>query len=127
MATRRSAQNDLASSAGRMAVIWGPGVMLLILTGPFGRWPRTIGWTAGLLWLGTLCVWNTTRCRRVHCLFTGPFFLVTAMVSLLAGLGIVSLGVNTWNILSGPILVGGVVLHYVPELIWGRYWRRADG
>lgn len=110
-----------------MAVIWGPGVLLLVLTGPFGGWPRTIGWTAGLIWLGAFCLWNTTRCRRVHCLFTGPFFLVMAMVALLAGLGVVSIGANTWNILSGTILVGGIALYYVPELIWGRYWHRSEG
>ena len=120
------AQNDLASSVGKMATIWGPGVLLIVLTGPLGGWPRTIGWTAGLLWLAAFCLLNSARCQRVHCRFTGPFFLVMAGVTMLAGVGIGSIGADTWNVISGTILVGGVVLYYLPELIWGRYWRRSE-
>jgi hypothetical protein len=119
-------QDDLASSVGRMAMVWGPGVLVILLTEPLGGWARTLGSVAGLSWLGALCLWNTARCRRVHCLFTGPFFLVMAGVSLLTGLGLVSLGPNTWNDLSAVTLVGAIVLYFVPERIWGRYWRPSD-
>ncbi len=119
-------QNDLASTGARAAMFWGPGVLLLALTGQLGWWGRTIGWTAGLTWLAAMCVWNSTRCRRVHCAFTGPFFLAMAVVTLLVGFRIISLGESTWNRLGDTILIGAVVLCFGPELIWGRYWRGAQ-
>jgi hypothetical protein len=118
---------DLASSVWRTALIWGPGLLAISLTGPYGGWMRTIGWILGMLWLAAFCLWNAARCRRVHCLFTGPLFLLLAVAGLLTGLGVVSLGPNTWNILNGVFLVGAVVLCCLPELVWGRYWRRSEG
>jgi len=115
-------QNDLTSTSARTAMFWGPGLLLLILSGNFGWWGHTIAWTAGLLWLAVMCFWNSARCRRVHCIFTGPFFLAMAVVTLLVGFGVFSLGANTWNLLSAVILIGGIVLCCGPELIWGRYW-----
>jgi len=118
-------QNDLASTGSRAAFFWGPGVLLLVLTTQLGWWERTMGWTAGLTWLAATCLWNSARCRRVHCMFTGPFFLAMAVLTLLAGFRIISLGESTWNVLGDAILIGGIVLCCGPELIWGRYWQRA--
>ncbi|HWD67361.1 MAG TPA: hypothetical protein VG227_05305 [Caulobacteraceae bacterium] len=112
-----------------MTLFWGPGVLLILLTGPLGGWARTLGWTAGLLWLAGLCVWNYARCRRVHCAFTGPFFLVMAGATLTAGAGLWSIGPQTWSVLGDAIAIGGFALCFGPELIWGRYWgspRRSD-
>lgn len=117
-------QNDLASGWVRTAINWGPGVLLIIVTGPLGGWERVVGWTAGLVWLGALCLWNYSRCRRVHCLFTGPFFLAMAIVTALVGARIVSLGQNSWSVLGNVVLVGAIVLGCGPELLWGRYWQR---
>jgi hypothetical protein len=119
-------QNDLSSSAARMAIFWGPGVLLLVLTARLGWWEHTIGWTAGLSWLAIMCLWNGARCQRVHCMFTGPFFLAMAVVTLLVGFRVFSLGNSTWGLLGDTILVGGTVLCFGPELIWGHYWRGAQ-
>jgi hypothetical protein len=115
-------ESDLASSCTRTVLFWGPGVLLIVLTGNLGGWARTIGWTAGLVWLATFCLWNAARCRRVHCIFTGPFFLMMAAATILAGSGVVSLGRDTWNVLGALVLIGGLSLSIVPELVWGRYW-----
>lgn len=123
--TEPPVQRDLASNVGRMAMSWGPGVLLLVVTAPFAGWARSLGWAAGLTWLGAVCLLNLARCGRVHCAFTGPFFLIMALASLLAGFGVLSVGANPWNVLSEVILIGAVVLYCVPELIWGRYWRRS--
>ncbi len=101
-------QRDLASTGVRMALFWGPGVLVLIVTANLGWWEHVIGWTAGLLWLAAICLWNAARCRRVHCLFTGPFFLAMAVVTLLVGFRIIWLGNRTWNMLSAAVLIGGI-------------------
>jgi hypothetical protein len=120
-------ERDLASSFTRTAITWGPGILLMILTGPLGGWDRAIGWTVGLVWLASLCLLNFARCRRVHCAFTGPFFLALAVVALLAGLKILAFGNNAWNLLGLIALLGGLALTFAPEFVWGRYWHRAFG
>lgn len=59
-------------------------------------------------------------------MFTGPFFLAMAVVTLLVGFRVFSLGESTWNLLGDTILIGGTALCFGPELIWGRYWRGAQ-
>jgi len=116
-------ENELASSSTRMVIFWGPGVLALVFAAQLGWWGHTIGWTAGLLWLAAICLWNSARCRRVHCIFTGPFFLAMAVVTLLVGFRVFSLGDSAWKLLGDTILIGGIVLCFGSELIWGRYWR----
>jgi hypothetical protein len=118
-------ETDLAAFCGRTLLLWSPGVLLIALTGNLALPARTLAWTAGLLWLAGLCLWNVTRCGRVHCMFTGPFFLAMAAVTVLAGFGTVSFGAQTWNLLGAIIFVGAIVLMTVPEWIWGRYSNRA--
>ena len=121
-------ENDMAGSVWRLLKIWGPAYALFLLSGNFGWWSLTIGWTAALLWMGAMCVLNARRCRRVHCSITGPFFLIMAVVTLLVGFRVVSFGENTWPILGGVIVAGGVGLWVLPEAVWGRYWKaKRDG
>ncbi|HYK63681.1 MAG TPA: hypothetical protein VEY94_01945 [Patescibacteria group bacterium] len=116
-------KSDLASGCARTALFWGPGIALIVFTAHLGVWARTLGWTAGLLWLAALCLWNAARCRRVHCMFTGPFFLLMAVATLLVGFSGVSFGSATWQILGNTIAIGGVALWLLPELFMGRYWQ----
>jgi hypothetical protein len=116
-------ESDLASGCTRTLLFWGPGVALIGLTGPLSLYARTLGWTAGLLWLAAFCLWNVARCHRTHCMFTGPFFLLMAVTTVLVGLGVVSFGRETWQILGDVILIGGVGLCFLPEFLWGRYWQ----
>ena len=60
-------------------------------------------------------------------MFTGPFFLAMAVVTLLVGFRVFSLGNSTWGLLGNTILIGGIVLCFGPELIWGRYSARSEG
>ena len=41
---------------------------------------RTVVWTLALVWMGGACLANARRCSRTHCRFTGPFFLVVAVL-----------------------------------------------
>ena len=53
---------------------------------------RTVLWTLSLGFMGTLCLLNASRCSRIHCYFTGPFFILGAVTSLGYGLGSYPLG-----------------------------------
>ena len=119
-------ERDLASNFTRMLINWGPGILFMITTGPLGGWARVVGWTVGLTWLGGMCMLNFARCRRVHCIFTGPFFFALAALTVLGGVGVVPFTNNAWNLLGLASLVGGVGLTYAPEKRWGRYWRATE-
>ena len=50
-ATEKLIDSDWASSWTLTAIYWGPGILLMIVTGPVGGWARAIGWTVG--WCGS--------------------------------------------------------------------------
>ncbi len=85
---------------------------------------RTAIWSAACAVMGVACLINARRCGRVHCYFTGPFFLAMALITLLFGAGLLPLGANGWNLIGLALLVGGVVLTFGPELVFGKYRRR---
>src|SRR6266446_6699546 len=39
---------------------------------------RTALWTTSFVVMGAACLLNAARCGRVHCWFTGPFFILAA-------------------------------------------------
>lgn len=82
---------------------------------------KTTVWTAAFTQMGLACLANTSRCGRLHCYFTGPFFLGGAIASLLRGLAVVRL---PWVSIALTMLVGGVALGYLPEKAWGQYTER---
>jgi hypothetical protein len=99
-----------------------PVIAMVAVGGPaVGDGWRTLVWTIALATMGTACVVNAVRCRRLHCYATGPFFLLMAVVTLLHGIGVVPLGRNGWNLISIATLAGAIVLCCLPEMIWGRY------
>jgi hypothetical protein len=42
---------------------------------------KTVLWTLSLGFMGTVSLLNASRCGRIHCYFTGPFFIVGAIIS----------------------------------------------
>src|SRR5438552_9068266 len=76
---------------------------------------------ASLAVMGVSCLINASRCGRVHCLFTGPFFILGALTSLGYGLGLLPLGPSGWNWIGLGIIIGAIALTCVPELFLGRY------
>ena len=46
---------------------------------------RTAVWTLALAWTGAACLVNAARCGRMHCRYTGPFYLALIVPTLVAG------------------------------------------
>ncbi|MGB6985938.1 MAG: hypothetical protein WBD74_08225 [Candidatus Aquilonibacter sp.] len=84
------------------------------------------GWKTGI-WVGALavmgagCVVNGLRCGRMHCYFTGPFFLIMAVVALAYGLSPAAANPGGWNAIAAVVLGGAIILYAVPERIFGKY------
>jgi hypothetical protein len=79
-------------------------------------------WVAGLTIMGLACVSNARRCGRVHCYFTGPWFLIAALAFVLYGFELVQPSWLNFTRLANITLFGGVALWILPELILGKYF-----
>lgn len=112
----------LCNRAVTSAVFWLPS-LALIISSAAGANPilRTAIWVAALTTMGAGCVVNARRCGRVHCYFTGPFFLAMAIVTLLYGSGIARLGTHGWSMISLGLVIGTLILCCLPEAFFGRY------
>ena len=114
--------NDWAANFRTLCRIWGIPAFLMV-AGSFAELhPRAAIWTVALLWMGTACLINSRRCGRVHCRFTGPFYLVMVIPVLLLGLEVFSLGSNGWWIVGAIILFGGKIIWWATETVWGKYF-----
>ena len=117
------ATRDFVRDRRASLLIWGLPALVMIGTGPLGLSSELHGaiWASCLSVLGFGCISNAMRCGRLHCYFTGPFFLVMAVASLLHGFGWVSVGSLGWLWIGLITVVGGIGLTVVPEGIWGQY------
>ncbi len=101
-------------------LFWKFPTVLMVGVAIFDVGPRiqALVWVPCLAVFAFGCIANAARCRRVHCFFTGPFFLVMSVVSLLHGFGFVSLGDSGWSWVELITIAGGLALVYLPELAW---------
>lgn len=120
--TSRNAR-DFLSSAPLSVVFFCLPILAIVFAGQTDIAPglRAAIWTPALLVMGGGCIANAMRCGRLHCYFSGPFFLAMAAVTSLYGFGVLPLGPSGWNWLGGVLLVGGLLLTYVPEYFLGKY------
>lgn len=118
-------QEDWVSNLRARLVAWDLPTVALI-AGVFLDPPiKTLVWGAALVWMGAACLANARRCGRRHCYFTGPFFLLMAIVVVLHGQKIIWLGPNGWLwIAITLVVVGWGVLRHVPERLWGKFTDR---
>ncbi len=84
---------------------------------------RTVLWTLSLGFMGAVCLLNASRCGRIHCYFTGPFFILGAVTSLGYGIGLLPFGPSGWKWIGNITIIGAIVLSSIPELVLGRYRR----
>jgi len=114
---------DLVRNSVAMWLLWGlpAAIMLLTVCCAGSGWTVTSTWTLSLAVMGGACLVNARGCGRMHCYFTGPFFLVMAGASLAYGLHGLPLGPHGWLYLGAILLAGGGLLGFVPEWLWSRY------
>jgi len=85
---------------------------------------RTVLWITSLAFMGVACLMNAFRCGRVHSYFTGPFFILGAIVSLGYGVGFLPFGPSGWKWIGTVTIIGAIALCCIPEFIFGRYRRK---
>jgi len=81
----------------RGCLIWGIPIAILLMSPGMGTRYLVIVWPGLLTFMGVTCLLNARHCGRIHCYFTGPFFLMLAGAALLYGIGGVPLGAQGWS------------------------------
>ena len=116
----RSAADWVGSFRTSAAAWWLPQLVIVaaLLLPPAAR---GVIWVIALAWMGTACLFNSRRCGRMHCRFTGPYYLAMILPTLLLGAGMIPVGFDGWLVLGGAIIIGGKVVWWATERAWGKY------
>ena len=89
-------------------------------------WLLCIAWVENGF-VDTICLLNASRCGRIHCYFTGPFFILGAVTSLGYGIGLLPFGPSGWKWIGNITIIGAIMLSSIPEFVLGRYRRNRPG
>jgi hypothetical protein len=82
-------------------------------------------WFGALSWMGFACLRNARQCGRMHCFFSGPYFLFSAVLALVVGMQwIQDLSFHGLGIF---LLIGMPLVSVFPEVIWGTYKQPKEG
>ena len=119
----RGPERDLFRRWTSTLLLWGLPWLAFALGYAQSPALRTVLWTTSLAFMGVACLVNAFRCGRIHCLFTGPFFILGAIVSIGYGLGLLRLGPSGWKWIGDVTIIGAIALCCIPELVLGRYRR----
>ena len=112
---------DITRRWGRLFLVYGVPSIAMQLVGNLSNSEPAVAvtWTAGFTVMGTACLANALHCGRVHCWFTGPWFLLAAVVTVLRYVGLVGIG---WPTIINAGLGGSLLLYFVSEQVWGKYF-----
>ncbi len=118
-----SQAGDVTHSLPGMMLWYALPVAAILGAGQVLASPRWIGliWAAAFATMGGKCLANASDCGRVHCYFTGPWFLLAAIVSLLHGFAFGPVGPLSWKLIGSVGGVGAAILGCGSEAIMGRY------
>lgn len=119
-------EQDMAARPMPFIWAWGVPILLLVSTNFINDIiPITVIILLivfSFIWMGVACLLNAKRCRRRHCYYSGPIFLLGALVSLFVGFKVIDFGQDGLSMVIGVTLFGALAT-YGSELIWGKYWK----
>ena len=112
---------DWVANKGRFILIWVLPATIMMITNAIDLVPLITGiiWSIALSWMGLSCLRNARQCGRMHCFFSGPFFLGAAVFALVTGLQWVQW--LTFKGLGIILLIGTPLVCVLPEVFWGTY------
>ena len=112
---------DITRNWGRLLLTYGVPLIAMQLVGNLSDSALAVAgtWAAGFAVMGIACLVNARRCGRVHCWFTGPWFLLAAVLTVLRYLEVIK---TSWSTILNAGLFGALVLFFVSENIWGKYF-----
>ena len=90
-------RSDFLSTLPGVLIGWGLPIAAMLLAIGVPHPVKTWVWVAALILMGTACLWNARRCKRRHCFWTAPFFLVMALAVLAHAYHFVDLGNQGWK------------------------------
>ena len=121
--TRTPKSKDWVGNRRNFWIAWGLPTAALLAAIFVAPPIKTLIWALALVWMGAACLANARRCSRTHCYFTGPFFFLMAVLTVLHGFEIVWLGPNGWTWLGVTIFLGTGALWIVTERLLGKFSR----
>jgi hypothetical protein len=108
----------LANTPGSLIAWWIPHATLLASL--FASVPiRSTIWIVTLIWMGSACIANSRRCGRIHCRYTGPYYL--AMIGLVLVISLIASGIYEWIALGVVIVTGDKLIWWATERAWGKF------
>ncbi len=109
-------------TASRAAWLFWYGPIAVIFAGSFWAPGRNWLWAGAFAVMGIGCLVNASRCRRLHCYFTGPLFLAAAGYAMAAQFQLVPLRADIFLL----IVLGLSCAFQCAERPFGRYRRTAQ-
>ena len=81
-------KTDWVANKKQFATKWGVPTVIILLTGmiPLPLEVVSVTWMISLSWMGIACLRNARACGRMHCFFSGPYFLGTAVLAFGIGM-----------------------------------------
>jgi hypothetical protein len=116
--TVQTSRDWLAHTSSSLIAWWIPHAALLASL--FAPVPiRTVVWIAALIWMGAACLANSRRCGRIHCRYTGPYYL--AMIGPVVVISLIASGIYEWIVLGVVIVSGDKLIWWATERAWGKF------